>query len=317
MVEVFYTSNNFKRFETVEQLEGTTQDLMSVQLVDYTQQDLSYLAERFQLDFSLFTGGDDIEISSHYRESPTQLAFHLSIPYFVSTSELDEEQIYYIIKENTIFSFLKASVERRVSPVSYIKSAKNSVSIQSYEELLLIIIGNVSDYYADLTELISKRIKTLAERILKAKQFIDNDLDLITEMNMTNILVKESMTEFQRILILLKRNRILRDEIGKQINYELSDLTVIGEHVQYNFDRLDDLKENLTSKIDLEQNKIFKILTIITVCISLPTLIAGIYGMNFQEMPELHYQYGYPVALILMVLSFTAPLVYFKWKKWF
>jgi magnesium transporter len=58
-------------------------------------------------------------------------------------------------------------------------------------------------------------------------------------------------------------------------------------------------------------------LTIITVCISLPTLIAGIYGMNFKNMPELTASYGYPLALLGIVLSFVLPLLYFKMKKWF
>jgi magnesium transporter len=55
-------------------------------------------------------------------------------------------------------------------------------------------------------------------------------------------------------------------------------------------------RDNINSKIDLEQNKIFRTLTIITVCISLPTL-AGIYGMNFKKMPELDWDFGYPLAV--------------------
>jgi magnesium transporter len=66
-----------------------------------------------------------------------------------------------------------------------------------------------------------------------------------------------------------------------KINVELDDIAVISDHLQFNFERLDDLEDNINSKIDLEQNKIFRTLTII-ICISLPTLIAGIYGMNFK-----------------------------------
>jgi len=77
------------------------------------------------------------------------------------------------------------------------------------------------------------------------------------------------------------------------------------------------LNGNINSKIELEQNKIFKILTIITVCISLPTLIAGIYGMNFIYMPELKWILGYPIIVLVLLLSFIFPLIYFKRKKWF
>jgi magnesium transporter len=89
----------------------------------------------------------------------------------------------------------------------------------------------------------------------------------------------------------------LKKTITTKINVELDDIAVISDHLQFNFERLDDLEDNINSKIDLEQNKIFRTLTIITVCISLPTLIAGIYGMNFKNMPELDWEFGYPWLL--------------------
>ncbi len=105
-------------------------------------------------------------------------------------------------------------------------------------------------------------------------------------------------------------------ELKESIRAELNDLTVVFDYIQFNFDRLDDLKENVSSKIDLEQNHIFKMLTVVTVCISLPTLIAGIYGMNFEKMPLLKSVYGYPLLLIVMTLSAVLPFLYFKGKKW-
>ena len=96
----------------------------------------------------------------------------------------------------------------------------------------------------------------------------------------------------------------------------MSDLSAISDYIQFNFDRLDDLKENVSSKIDLEQNHIFKMLTVVTVCISLPTFIAGLYGMNFDDMPELKAPHGYPIVIILMLLSALLPFIYFKRKKW-
>jgi magnesium transporter len=115
---------------------------------------------------------------------------------------------------------------------------------------------------------------------------------------------------------LLIQNKFEEKTITTKIKLELDDIAVISDHLQFNFDRLDDLKENINSKIDLEQNKIFRSLTIITVCISLPMLIAGIYGMNFKNIPELEWEYGYPGAIGLMILSFIMVLIYFKIKKW-
>ncbi|MFC2131836.1 CorA family divalent cation transporter, partial [Bacteroidota bacterium] len=150
---------------------------------------------------------------------------------------------------------------------------------------------------------------------LKSKQFKENDLDHIAELRFNNLLIRESLSEFQRILLLLTKSYKNKSNTYIKISEELDDLTVIADYLQYNFNRLDDLNGNINSKIELEQNKIFKILTIITVCISLPTLIVGIYGMNFKYMPELKWVLGYPIIVLVLILSFIFPLIYFREKN--
>ena len=68
--------------------------------------------------------------------------------------------------------------------------------------------------------------------------------------------------------------------------------------------------------ININQNKIIKIFSVASVALLPPTLIASIYGMNFQFMPELHSAWGYPLALALMVASVVAPFIYFRRKGW-
>jgi magnesium transporter len=91
---------------------------------------------------------------------------------------------------------------------------------------------------------------------------------------------------------------------------------------------LDDYKTHLTDKIqflldatlgltNIDQNNIFRILTIVSVVGIPPTLIAGIYGMNFKIMPELNWEFGYPIGLAVIALSGIIPLIWFKVKGWF
>ncbi len=68
--------------------------------------------------------------------------------------------------------------------------------------------------------------------------------------------------------------------------------------------------------MSIEQNKVIKIFTIVNVVFIPPTLIASIYGMNFDFMPELHWDYGYLVSIGLMILSSVPPIVIFKKKGW-
>ncbi|MBV8848271.1 MAG: magnesium transporter CorA family protein [Methylobacteriaceae bacterium] len=91
---------------------------------------------------------------------------------------------------------------------------------------------------------------------------------------------------------------------------------------------LDDYKTHLTDKIqflldatlgltNIDQNNIFRILTIVSVVGIPPTLIAGIYGMNFKNMPELNWELGYVIGLVVIALSGIIPIIWFKVKGWF
>jgi magnesium transporter len=77
------------------------------------------------------------------------------------------------------------------------------------------------------------------------------------------------------------------------------------------------LLDALLGVVTLEQNNVIKIFSIAAVVLLPPTLVATVYGMNFKNMPELDWQYGYPIALFLMVVAAIVPYYIFKWKKWF
>lgn len=316
MIELYFKNNQVKKVDSVAEITYELVDLFNVRIIDFSPKDLKDLSEKFGLNLRIFNQKEDIEISSHFLNLSNQLVFNFSIPSYSSNIFFEEEEVFIIIKSSVVFYFLTTKMDQNLGKLTKTRYDFDSINFNSHLEHFVFQIGVISDYYADLTELISKRIKLLFLNTLESKQFVENDLDLITKLNFNNLLVKESITNFQRILILLIRSGDREKIINQRIGVELDDIAVIVEHIQYNFDRLDDLKENINSKIDLEQNRIFKSLTIITVCISLPTLIAAVYGMNFNQMPELNWEYGYPLSIALMVGSFLAAITFFKLKKW-
>jgi magnesium transporter len=68
--------------------------------------------------------------------------------------------------------------------------------------------------------------------------------------------------------------------------------------------------------ISIEQNAIFKILSVASLVFLPPTLVAGVYGMNFDFLPELHWNFGYPFALGLMIASAVLPYLFIRWRGW-
>jgi len=95
------------------------------------------------------------------------------------------------------------------------------------------------------------------------------------------------------------------------------DLASLDDYEVHLSDKVQFLLDAMVGLIGIAQNDIFKILTIVSIVGIPPTLIAGIYGMNFKFMPEYDWLYGYPFGLALIVLSAIAPLIWFKWRGWF
>jgi len=102
------------------------------------------------------------------------------------------------------------------------------------------------------------------------------------------------------------RLRIARQDLASLVDYEAH----LANKVQF-------LLDAVLGFINIDQNNVVKILTIVSVVGVPPVLIAGIYGMNFKAMPEYDWKYGYGYALVLMLITTVAPLAWFRWKKWF
>jgi len=96
----------------------------------------------------------------------------------------------------------------------------------------------------------------------------------------------------------------------------IKDINSLFEYTRFGFDRLDYLQDTFLGLVNLQQNKIIKIFTVVSVIFTPPMLIASMYGMNFKFMPELDWQFGYPFSIGLMALFSGGVLIYFRRKKW-
>jgi magnesium transporter len=94
------------------------------------------------------------------------------------------------------------------------------------------------------------------------------------------------------------------------------DLRSLNEHQAYLTSKVNFLLNATLGLINIQQNAIIKIFSVVAVVFMPPTLVASIYGMNFKHIPELDLHYGYPMALLIMAASALLPFLYFKWRKW-
>ena len=95
-----------------------------------------------------------------------------------------------------------------------------------------------------------------------------------------------------------------------------TDIASLNSYVEHLTNKVQFLLDATLGFINIDQNDIVKVLTVVSVVGVPPVLVAGIYGMNFKDMPEYNWSFGYPYSLILMVVSAIVPIVWFKWRKW-
>ncbi|KAB7645464.1 magnesium transporter CorA family protein [Polymorphobacter fuscus] len=105
-------------------------------------------------------------------------------------------------------------------------------------------------------------------------------------------------------------------DLGPHIKSLTRDLASLTDHATYMNGNITFLLDAALGFISIEQNAVLKIFSVGAIVFLPPTLIAGIYGMNFDFIPELHWHFGYPWALMLMVASAVLPYVFFRWRGW-
>ncbi len=118
----------------------------------------------------------------------------------------------------------------------------------------------------------------------------------------------------RRALSFLMRSKLLSDEQQEEARQILRDIDSLENHTAFLFDKINFLMDATVGFININQNKIIKIFSVVSVALMPPTLLASIWGMNFEFMPELRSEIGYPIAIGAMLISALIPLIYFRKK---
>ncbi len=191
------------------------------------------------------------------------------------------------------------------------------------ETVFLGLMDTIVERMADILEtnaldidLISKQI--FAEQKLRGQIHMQEILQHIGEAGDLNSKLRASLGTLDRQLIFY-HNQIL-ENTDKKFHTKLitiqQDIKSLSEFLAFLFHKIDFLLNATLGYTNIEQNNIIKILSVAAVIFLPPTLIASIYGMNFQTQPELNWRFGYPLALVLMALSTFIPYLYCKRKGW-
>ena len=231
-------------------------------------------------------------------------------------SELESEQISLILGENFVITFQEREGDVFDPVRQRIKDGMGRVRKMKSDYLAYALMDAVVDNYFSVLEHFDAKIDHLEEAV-----FQDPNPELMGEIHTTRrevIFLRKAVWPLREMISLLERRE--SKLFKKQTMLYMRDLY---DHTIQLVETVDTFREMISGMHDLylstvsnRMNEVMKILTIIATIFIPMTFVAGVYGMNFDLMPELHWKFGYPAALLVMLVIGLVMLLYFKKKKW-
>jgi magnesium transporter len=207
------------------------------------------------------------------------------------------------------------------------KLARSCASGITGEMVLMELLDAVIDRNADILERAGGDMDAISHEIFEpkgtartghAKRYSEILIAIGRKGDLTSK-VRESLVSIGRVVTFVaaavdgvKWSKDMRE----QLKTMQRDVTSLTDHASYLSNKIIFMLDAMLGVVNLEQNNIIKLFSVMAVVLMPPTLIASIYGMNFKDMPELQWHLGYPLAVLAMLAAAIGPYMYFKWKNW-
>ena len=282
-----------------------------------TSEEKGWIAERFGLALPDNLVDENLEESARFYEEDNG-ELHIRTDFLIDDSQAPRNvRVAFILHEKVLFS-----VHREDLPVFRLlrlRARRIPALIEDAKDVLLKLYDADAEYSADVLEGIYDHLEAVSARVLK-KELADADaaevLAAIAREEDLNGRIRRNVMDTRRAVSFMMRSRMLNAEQFEESRQILRDIDSLDSHTAFLFDKINFLMDATVGFININQNRIIKIFSVASVALLPPTLIASIYGMNFQYMPELSRTWGYPFALALMVVSVVTPFWYFRRKGW-
>jgi magnesium transporter len=260
----------------------------------------------------------DIEASARYYEAENG-DLHLRTDFL-----LEEEDgparvvtVAFILAKNMLFSMHTDDLP--VFRLVRMRARSRPGSIGDYKDVLLDLYATDAEYSADALEGIYQSLEEVSGNVLQ-KDLSDQDtataLNAIAHHEDLNGRIRRNMMDTRRAVSFLMRSRLLNADQFEEARQIMRDIESLDGHTVFLFDKINFLMDATVGFINVNQNKIIKMFSVASVAFLPPTLIASIYGMNFEILPELKWDFGYPFSIALMLGSAIAPFLYFRRRGW-
>lgn len=314
MISIYHKVNDhFEMTNDVTVLSSLKKEnIIWVDLLGWNEIDEKLIEKHFGLEIMNTQESVEIEQSARYVEYDDHIVSHSN---FVTRQGLSfvPKIVSFTVEKNLLIT------TRDYDFRSFAETSKKILSgnqrLTSSDVLLNILDTRIAND-ADLVEDLTKGISELSKSIVSDKH---TSRPLILKLNALRenlMLMMQNCLDKKLLISVIKKTSFINQKTDKELDISVKDLESVIDYIRFNFDRLDYIDSTLNNLITYEQNNSIKLFTIVSLFFMPPMLIASIYGMNFHILPELKWEYGYPFALVLMLLTVVFTFIYFKRKRW-
>ena len=315
MIRIFQQdATSVRKIRDIDSFSNTERTLW-VDLQNPTASEIKRVEEKFDVDFLSQQEQLEIESSSRYIEEDDFLIANSNFLVPDSEHRYTNVPVSFLLKDDTLFTYRNADLKSFADTVKRIKSRRAVFSDGA--QILISIFESRIDYDADLIELVSAEIKAI-NKLLDLDANLDKEMLLnINDYQELTMSIRENVVDKQRVISSMIRSDGWFNDLEQQrLRTLIKDINSLIDHTNFIFERLEFLQNTYLGLIDLEQNRVVKIFTVVSLVFLPPTLLASIWGMNFGEMPEINWKYGYLFAITMMILSSALTVWIFRRKNW-
>jgi len=320
IIFITYNNDNFLKRQ-VKSLDEIVIDNSSVNWIIFsgipTAEEMKLIGERYELhkltleDILNTSQRTKFEVYEKYKYLVTRIIHQKT-----DMIHLESEQISIILKNNLLITFFEQDIQIIESLIDRISNKKGSIREKGLDYLFYSLLDSIVDHYFGIISHIEDEIEKYDAKLFSD---IENE-EIVRVKHIRQILValRKNIGPFKEIF-----HKFSRDEYEFIEKSNLIYIHDLYDHTVHLIETIDVLKDNTSNIAEIHlsvmsnnMNEIMKVLTIISTIFIPLSFVAGLYGMNFENMPELKWNFGYFYVLIVMGLILSSMVMFFRRKRW-
>lgn len=317
MLRIFRNLGTTIQEQPISETENYAESLASALWVDVyepTEDEREMLNSFLRAELPVSEDVEEIEFSARYFQDSAGLHVH---SLFLSPAEGRHTTVTvaFILQPHRLITVREGElIDFRLLRM---RARRGQVMAASPQELLINIFEQKVENLADVLEDIHRKLEDVSHLVLEENDAdLEDAIDKLAKLEDSNGKVRLCLMDTQRSISFMQRHLREHFELQETAREIKRDVDTLMSHTAFLFDKINFLMDSTQGFISIEQSQVIKTFSIAAVVFLPPTVVASVYGMNFDLMPELHWKYGYIWALIIMVLAGIAPYWYFKRKGW-